>query len=418
MHERIHNQIFWLSSLANAFFLPVFGRVLPLIIIVMVLNWLIKGNIFTNFRGLFSEKKRLQTLSFASLYVLYVIGLFYTSNYDYARFDLEVKMSLLIFPLVFASSPLPAFSQKQYDSVLAAFIAGCLTGALIILGHAFLNQYSENISGSFYYTKLAWYFHSSYLAMYYNFAIIILLLALLGDNRRPLMQILLFSGFILFFIWMILLLASKAGLITLAVVLVLTSVYSSALLKKIKIGMAILGIGICTFLTGYFITPVAFARMSVVEKVVVDQNKHDRLTPESNADRLVVWKTAVQIIGQNFFFGVGTGDVKDALLEGYARQQAMPALQHKYNAHSQYLQTFVALGFTGFLLLALIFFGPALFALKTHHYLYFFFLLIFALNALTESMLEVQAGVIFYAFFNIILFTNTGAVSKMTSPQN
>ena len=36
------------------------------------------------------------------------------------------------------------------------------------------------------------------------------------------------------------------------------------------------------------------------------------------------------------------------------------------------------------------------------------FLLIFAINILFESMLESQAGVIFYAFFNVLFFTGDG----------
>ncbi|MCX6277144.1 MAG: O-antigen ligase family protein [Bacteroidetes bacterium] len=411
MKDRIHNRIFWLSSMAISFFLPVFGRILPLIILIMVLNWMINARIGKNISLLFREKKRLQTLSFALIYILYVAGLLYTSNFDYAWFDLEVKFSLLIFPLIFATTPQPLLSPYQYLSVLWAFVAGCIFGAFIILGHAAFNLFSYNYSGSFYYTKLAWYFHTSYLAMYYNFAISFLLLSLLRERRPTLAKILSIGGMVVFFIWMILLLSSKAGLLTLALILIGASFYCWLILGNFRAGTAIIGIGLLVFLSGYLISPVAFSRISAAEHAIANTGNINRINPESNADRMVVWTTAVEIIGNNFLFGVGTGDVKDALLEGYGKRNAIPALQHKYNAHCQYLQTFITLGITGFLLYILLFTLPAIFALKTKHYLYLAFLLIFAVNTLTESMLEIQAGVIFYAFFNIILFTRTGAFS-------
>jgi len=97
--------------------------------------------------------------------------------------------------------------------------------------------------------------------------------------------------------------------------------------------------------------------------------------------------------------------VKDALLEGYRENKVIPALEHKFNAHSQYFQTFVTLGLTGFLLLLATLFFPAIRALRRGQVLYFVFLVIFAINILFESMLEIQQGVVFYAFFNILLFT-------------
>jgi hypothetical protein len=47
---------------------------------------------------------------------------------------------------------------------------------------------------------------------------------------------------------------------------------------------------------------------------------------------------------------------------------------------------------------------PGWFAIRRIHFIYFSFLAVFAFNILVESMLEVQAGVIYYAFFNALLF--------------
>ena len=378
----------------------------------MALNWIADGRILKNTVLVFKRGKRLQTFSFALLYILYVAGLIYTSNFDYAWFDLEVKLSLLIFPLIFATAPWPLLSPYQYLTVLWAFVAGCMAGAVIILGHAALNLFSFHNSGSFYYTKLAWYFHTSYLAMYYNFAVGILLLSLLGRKPATLIKILLICGMIIFLVWMIMLLSSKAGIITLALLLISAAFYCWFFLRTFWTGATIIGFGLIIFLSGYLISPVAFSRISATGQVMATDGNINRINPESNADRLVVWSTAVEIIRENLFFGVGTGDVKDALLEGYKKRGAIPALQHKYNAHNQYLQTFITLGIMGILVYIMLLILPAIYAFKNRKYLYLCFLLIFAVNTLTESMFEVQAGVIFYAFFNIVLFSQPAIFSS------
>ena len=109
MRQRAHQKIFFVSCLLLAFFLPVFPRLLPLLILIMITNWLISGEYLTTIPQLFKERWRILTFSFALLYVLYLLGMLYSSNYTYGRFDLEVKFSLLIFPVIFATSNLNVF---------------------------------------------------------------------------------------------------------------------------------------------------------------------------------------------------------------------------------------------------------------------------------------------------------------------
>ncbi len=402
---RIHDQVFWYSSMAIAFFLPVFGRVVPSIIGVMILNWLIDGRFIKNFKLLFREGNRGWTFSFALFYLLYVCGLLYTSNFEYAWFDLEIKLSLFIFPLIFATAPWPLFPGRQTNGILWSFVTGCFVGAILLLGHAAVNEFLGGIIHSFYYMKLAWYFHTSYLSMYYNFVLGFLLLRLLDGTPKTMRVKVFLVTLSLFFLWMIFLLISKAGMLTMIMILLSAAIYAWLRFKMRWVGMAVIGAGLMMFLLAYLLAPVTFSRVAGAERVVSSAPQVNRVKAESNADRLAVWKVAGGIIKQHFLFGVGTGDVKDALLEGYRENKVIPALEHKFNAHSQYFQTFVTLGLTGFLLLLATLFFPAIRALRRGQVLYFVFLVIFAINILFESMLEIQQGVVFYAFFNILLFT-------------
>ena len=118
----------------------------------------------------------------------------------------------------------------------------------------------------------------------------------------------------------------------------------------------------------------------------------------------MIWWYSFEITNDNFLMGVGTGDVKDNLLDKYREKQMFNALGLELNAHNQYLQTTLALGILGLIILMVTLVLPALYGLEVKHYLYLIFLILIAFNFLFESMLETQAGVVFYAFFNTYLF--------------
>ena len=80
-------------------------------------------------------------------------------------------------------------------------------------------------------------------------------------------------------------------------------------------------------------------------------------------------------------------------------------MKHYFNAHDQYVQTLIALGIAGLLLLITMIVAPAIFSVKREYYIYFAFLFIFGISMFFESMFERQEGVVFYAFFNALLFS-------------
>jgi hypothetical protein len=49
---------------------------------------------------------------------------------------------------------------------------------------------------------------------------------------------------------------------------------------------------------------------------------------------------------------------------------------------------------------------PAIRAFQQKDFIFMIFLAVFAVNIMLESMLENQAGVIFYALFNVILYSS------------
>ena len=76
---------------------------------------------------LFSQNKAALVLS--SLYLLHLIGLLYTSNFDYALKDLRIKIPLLLLPLLLSTGPKP--SGRVQRLLLLVFIVAVLAGTLI-----------------------------------------------------------------------------------------------------------------------------------------------------------------------------------------------------------------------------------------------------------------------------------------------
>jgi O-antigen ligase len=402
--KRIHNNIFYICLLGIAFFLPVYGRLVPPFIVIMVVNWLVDAPFIRNFKRLFSEKQRLYLFSFSFLYLLYLLCMSYSSNIKYGLDDLEIKLSMLVFPLVFSTMDKDALPRERGYHILTAYVAGCLTGTLILLAHSWYIETWDHLQDAFYYGKLSWFFHSTYLSMYLAFSIaIITWYIIFGNIRYPFTKILLIC-LCIFFLIFIVLLSSKAGILSLALVMVLFSSFPYLRKRNWIISLVFLVTSFLLLYLGLQFFPYASLRITSAGKSISEKEHITGDNKESTAERLQIWKSAYEIIRDHPILGIGTGDVKDELMAKYKERNILVALERKLNAHNQYIQTYLATGLLGFLMLLGMLFLPIIPAFRNEHYLYIVFLLIFLLNFAFESMLEVQAGVVFYAFFNAFFF--------------
>jgi hypothetical protein len=66
---------------------------------------------------------------FFSLYVLHLIGLMFTVDFDYALKDLRIKLPLLVLPIIFTvSEPL---NWKKFRMLMLFFVAAVVAGTFI-----------------------------------------------------------------------------------------------------------------------------------------------------------------------------------------------------------------------------------------------------------------------------------------------
>lgn len=413
MSEKLNHQINYYLTGLLAFFAPVHAKILPLFIILLVLNWLsrptnVKKSIvtLTNNYGL---------LTLVLLFVTYLLGMLYTTNTGTGFKILETKLSLVILPLVYAAYT--SFTKEKIINYLRFFVWGCVAYAFICFGYAtyayFKPIYTDlygvlyDLGGNyFFYSYLTVFFHPSYTALYSVLALTIIVLGIKTGECKFDWKALLATSILTIFI---LLLSSKAGWI----IMVLLLLYTIFLLVKSKKIMAIIYIiaPIVSFFLVFnvYYTPEFSKRIPDVEHIteaIVETNvQNEEVTTgrDGNASRVFIWKASWDLFKDNIVLGQGTGDAKDVLMEKYEERGMTTEFKYKLNSHNQYLTTAISIGAIGLLVLILCLFYPFIMGIRQKDILPIAFTIFIAINFLFESMLETQAGLVFYAFFNTLL---------------
>lgn len=380
-----------------AFMLPVYKKFVPLTIALLLISLL-----WLNIRKKTFRQTRLSVVQIAlmALYALFIAGLVFTENMKSGFFDLEVKLSFLFMPIAFMLA-VPFIRPGFRDTIMKVFVAGCLAGCLFCLSRSAYNYISESRNiGEFFYTKLSPHFHPSYFALYLNLAVLIIIqLSVKNWKQMTLLHKIIRFAVISFFIVMVLLLNSKAGiLITIVSAILFLFVILFSARKKTAGIIAVISILVLSF-TIWNTVPGLKNRFVISLKSLQTYSQKTINPEEGTLQRLVVWKHAVKLIQNNLIKGVGTGDVRQELDRIYLEEKFTHGAKRHLNAHNQFLQTTIAIGITGLLCLLFIIIALMTIGIRKKDSVIFFFALIIFLNFLFESMLETQAGTVFTAFF-------------------
>jgi hypothetical protein len=125
--QNYYEEFFFFFLLVMAFSVPTSRLVMSMSQIALASLWVLDTRYREKF-GLFFQNKVALILS--SLFVLHLLGLFYTNDFDAAFKDLRIKLPLLLLPLLFSS--VTSFSKQKTRWVLLAFSAGVLYSSLFV----------------------------------------------------------------------------------------------------------------------------------------------------------------------------------------------------------------------------------------------------------------------------------------------
>ena len=327
-----------------------------------------------------------------ALYVMHLLGVLWTSNYSQAGLDLQIKLTFLLLPIILSSFQIDdAFINK----IRRYFIGGVLVSCIYLLAIAFNSYFHSRQLSVFFYSELSSHLmHPTYFSLYLNAALIFVFHEMILSNHRR--TIWMGAAFMILFFSMIILLSARTAEAT-----AFTSILVMIVLYWKKKG------------SYRFIYPLLFVfavsaslqvfmlkysnRFTQVEVAVQHNQAPTTASYNSTTGRIEIWKETISLLPEYWLLGTGTGDVKDVLNQEYHKHDFAYGYEKSLNAHNQYLQSFLALGIIGLLLFVLTIKIPWIMR-NSYHPLLLMMLFIFALNCLTESMLEAQRGAIFFAF--------------------
>ncbi len=391
---QIHKAIFWLTSCLIAFSLPLPRGLSVTFTVILIGNWISTPGIAERLRSLHKEPA---FLILSSLFFAALLGMLYTRDISEGLFYIQNWSLILIFPLVYSTSTL--IDTKMIRWVLVSFLLGCLAASTYALAIKTLEVAAspDGLKSFFNYTNAYTNFtdlinlHPAYYSMYLVFSICIL-----GYythyREKGVMSVALSSAVFSLLLFCILYAASRNQIAQAIVIVNLLAFLFIGSLSVIKRAVLIIGINI---LVALLIMNMTYSkqRFELIwnPKPSVTDNRYDR------------WLAGFEIIQSHPILGVGTGDHVKKLLTVYEKNNLTNALQHKYNLHNGFLEATVQLGLVGGLLLVTSLFFPLFMSLKHNNYLYALFLFTLIVSLVTESMLDRQKGIFFYAFFNAFL---------------
>lgn len=500
--------IFFVSLLLLVASMPLSRFGLSVAQLSMLGIWLLDGNLKDKARTLFRDKAALALVSF---YLLHVIGLLYTSDFQYAMKDLRVKLPMLFLPVVFAT--FPTLSKGKTRIILLVFMAAVLVASLTSLWIYLFREFNDfrDLSPFISHIRLSL---NACLALFFAGYF---LFSTPGIDKTKIFLLLVFIAWMILFLVMI---ESITGLII--VLVVLYALLIASLFKfsgKIWKVVSIVLLLVIPLFTGIFLNrtveefihphkndlsklelttasgnvyehdtvlqPVecgSYVGLYVCESElrsawnevspldfdgldektqhlkytlirylnskglrkdslgVVSLNKQDIRNVEmgianiyytrplsinsrlykllweyqinklngnpgghSMSQRFEFWRVSTYIIRDYLFFGVGTGDIKQAYASKYVQLDSELEPQFRHRAHNQYLAIFVTFGIVGLLWFVFSLVYPGLVKRKLYTYRYFVFWVTIVISMLVEDTLETQMGVTLFAFFNAFL---------------
>ena len=403
--------VFGYSLIALSFAIPFSLRIISVFIAVVILIWCF--TIISN-RKEFRWNINWTSLWVVVFYVSCIVSYFISDNLIKAKFDMEVKLSLFLFPIMILLLGNFQWTKTMRNKLLVAFVAGSLIMTLISYGIAIYRCITIFYTYEFFtYGYLANYLHPSYYAMNVCFSIIVVILILLERWRE--FSVWKKTGFItliFYFMIFVVLLNSKAGILVmfLSVFIVLVSyiLYHRKFLLALIV-FATMTVGSILMVRMF---PFVSSRFDDMNVSLANIKNLDPKTENDSEQRLLIWKYASNLIKKNWLTGVGSGDVSSSLNQVYHSEGFVAGMRKNLNCHNQFLQSFLANGILGFLALMAALSTLIISGIRQKNLLAIAFFIIIAGTMLTESILEVQAGTVFFGFFISWLTIKNNKIEK------
>lgn len=337
------------------------------------------------------------------LWGLSFFGMLWTQYTDYGWDLLFRQLPLLILPI--AASRLPVLDDSVLRKATWLFSGNLLLVTLIALFKGWMDFQSTGEYKFLFYHDLSGEVGLS--ALYLSLFLVVasaFLIRRIFDFASTRWEQVLSSLLLILFLGMVLLLSARASILAWLFLAFFSLIWywrnpRSALIKwavPIILGMGVAAVSAVPLLKERFQEAINFENRFSLSGF-----------GGGTSFRLAKWESAWTCIKSEPYFGYGTGDVQLILDQQYKVEGKFQLLD--YNAHNQYLQTWLGLGIPGLLILLASFW--TLIRFSKDRFLALAFSGIWGICIFTESMLQTQKGIFFFALFYSFLACLSSAPS-------
>lgn len=319
---------------------------------------------------------------------------------------LETSIPLVLFPLVFCVAQ-PLRKQEEVHLFYRIFILSSALLSLICLARiAYVAPQHNFESGDWLRGELENIPIVAETSLYMSLLLFTGLLLLLIVPFKTIW----ISWFIGSIILITLLLAgSRASIVALAII----GLIEFFKLAKNKLNFAIVAIVLVTllFFTG------SLQKKRFLEPFTTQSIFPQGMQYNSFNIRMAIYKCSLELIGKNFWWGVGVENTLTKLNECYKQFDTPAFTETDYNTHNQYFDFLLTYGIFGFLLIVSAYFVVFQKIFARHNSKEKYILLAFLVQFLFENFLSRSTGVVTFSLFvSVFVFCNTHESNEKTIP--
>ena len=394
INDSLENKIsFWHLALF-LIMLPFDRFYSEVILLSFILHTLIHINIFR-----LQQALSLQNLLLSSVFLLGVLGMFWSHDKPQGFKDLMRQSTILLFPFLLSVSGIELQRYRKKLLLVFAFTSVITIIYLYIDAMRIILYNGMPVTSLFsrffinHNFSLPIGMHATYMAMYVALSIPIFLSYIFQEKRKDLQ-----------YIYGISLLILSAGLLQLASRSVLIAIFIVILIffpyfmlkgkKRIRLSMA-------AFLI-LLVPLLGITKIDSFKKRYVENLKNNLVQTSGNEiqePRIARWICGWELVRKSPVIGYGSGSEKRLLKEKYFDKKLYSSYLLELNAHNQYLSFLIKTGVIGLVIfLATLFAGFAA-AWKQRDIIFISFMTLIAVVSFSENVLDVNKGIFFYAFF-------------------
>lgn len=350
---------------------------------------------------LFKQKiDKIRLKKFLPLFLFYgilLVSVTYSDNVNEAFKMANRWLPFLLLPLIFS---IINISKKDYFRLMKIFIFWmailCVYSHTMVLIKLYKNNdILYNIFNSHYsylsLSKGTINLHSTYYAYFILIAIVFLINFLFTEKRwkiRLLYFILI--GYFTFFIFH---LSARLPIAVLFIFYNIALIYYFFKQKKIWKGVLFLVLlYMVSSLVIYNVRITRYRFQHLLGFTYSDGTHH-----EDGKDKILQWKAGIAA-NKNMIFGNGAGDANQSIFDSYNAMGLSKYAEREYNAHNQFIQTYVGMGLIGLAVLLFIFFYYFRDYYRNGHFVAYSLLFLTFILFQTESYLERHNGIVMFVF--------------------